>query len=881
MNSRILLLCLGLICLSAANTSAMESAYEWPTVASGRAIIELAQPLERCDIARMPGELGRVLREIGASEIRALAPKYQPGLYQISFDRRHSVEEAISRLREVGVILNAWPNVLAPYQGVAFNPNDLLLPSQWHIDPMDAPRAWGIFRGADTVQVGIIDGGVDYMHVDLAENIWVNPGEDLNGNRIIEPAEWDSLDNDGNGYVDDFWGWDWINLDSSQVWPGEDPGPPDNDPSDFDGHGTHCAGDASAATNNAIGVAGPGFNCQIMALRAGYMGANGQGYVDLGAAIPAVYYAIDMGAEVLSMSFGGSPYGPFQSALQAASDAGLVLVAAAGNESSSQPIYPAAYDFVIAVAATGPGDILADFSNYGNWITVCAPGVNILSTIPGGGWGNMSGTSMATPVTAGVAALVKSLQPAWSSTQVGQWLARTADNIDAQNPGFIGMMGGGRINTANAVDIYVTADSVWTENDLGGDRLAFGQEGSLIVRYHKYIGDAANVVLTLSSPNPRVSFSQAVHNIGTLLEGQSGDNSGNPFRLTVQQAGDPFETIELLANFTGDGFEFNQIIEIPVGRGQILIIDADQNQTKQTSAYYETALIEMGMSFETWKRSDRDSLGTELNEYDAVIHFSGTAAANIFPGNDWTNLNAYLNGGGKLIVTGQNVAQDLSVSQPSVLLNTLRVEYLAPSSGILSVAGSPSNPLTAGMAMIMAGGGGAWNQSSMDMVGALLGAEPWFVYRTENPTELAGVRTQIGQKDLFFCAFGIEGINDSLSAGATQYEVLSLMLEQFGILGVEPTTTPDQPHDMALYPPYPNPFNSQQRIGYYLPKPGPVAIAVFDVSGRKAAEFVNPNVASGNGFWIWKAGPELGSGIYFIRLEAAGRVLLQKTVYLK
>jgi hypothetical protein len=227
------------------------------------------------------------------------------------------------------------------------------------------------------------------------------------------------------------------------------------------------------------------------------------------------------------------------------------------------------------------------------------------------------------------------------------------------------------------------------------------------------------------------------------------------------------------------------------------------------------------------------------------------------------------------------VAQDLSVSQPSVLQNTLRVEYLAPSSGILNVAGAPSNPLTAGMAMVMAGGGGAWNQNSMDMVGALLGAEPWFVYRTENPTELAGVRTRIGQKDLFFCAFGIEGINDSLSAGATQYEVLGLMLEQFGILGVEPMPTPAQPHETALYPPYPNPFNSQQRISYDLPKPGPMAIAIFDVSGRMAAEFVNPNSAAGNGSWIWKAAPELGSGIYFVRLEAAGRTLLQKTVYLK
>lgn len=860
----------------------MESAFEWPTVRSGQALLELRQPLNdlKAGSARtgLP-DLDRVLEQISATAISPVAPKYRPDLCLVAFDQGQRVEDVVNLLKGSADIADAWPCPLLPWEGLTYVPDDLLLPSQWHISQIQSTSAWGIYRGSDTVQVGIIDGGVDYDHPDLAGNIWVNPGEDLNGNRVIEPEEWDMIDNDSNGYIDDFWGWDWINLSPSQVWPGEDPGPPDNDPSDFGGHGTHCAGDACAATDNSLGVAAPGFNCQIMALRAGYLGADGQGYVDLSAAIPAVYYAIDMDAEVLSMSFGGSSYAPFQAVLQTASDSGLVLVAAAGNEHTSQISYPAGYDFVIAVAATAQGDVLAGFSNYGDWITVCAPGVDIMSTTIGS-WGNMSGTSMATPITAGVAALVKSLMPEWSSTQVGQWLARSADNIDQQNPSYVGMLGGGRLNAAHAVDLFVSVDSLWTQNAQGGSRLSFAEEGSLFVRYHKYFGTATNVVLTMSSTNPRVTFSQAVHNIGALTQGQSGDNSGNPFRFTVQFGGLDYEIVELDAHFSGDGFDFTQVLDVPVGRGQILIIDADQNQTKQTSTYYEQVLDELGLTWETWRRSEIDSLGSELSNYDAVIHFSGTAQTNIFPSNDWQDLDNYLDNGGHLIVSGQNVAQDLAATQPLVLENILRVQYLAPSSGNMTVRGSPGNPLTEGMELIMIGSGGAWNQNSMDKVAALLGAEPWFVYHTETPTELAGVRTRVGQSDLFFCAFGIESINDPSSTN-TRYDILSLMLEQFGVVAVEPSPTTILPSETALLLPHPNPFNSEQQIAYHLPEPGPVKIEIYDLLGRLVANHFEERAPAGRSSWLWRADPELSSGLYFIRLQASGQVFHQKTVYLK
>lgn len=887
-NKTCLLLALAIYWSWSSSASCEESAFGWEHVRSGRVVVQVEAPLVEPPKTSPDGiattglpEVDAILVEINATGFTQSLPQDQPDLYLVTFGAQHRVESVMMLFEDCSSVKEVWPCVLVPWKELKYFPDDMLMPSQWHIETIEGPTAWSIFRGSDTVQVAIVDGGVNYVHPDLAQNIWINPGEDLNGNRIIEPGEWDGLDNDGNGYVDDFWGWDWIDLDSSAVWPGEDPGPPDNDPSDFDGHGTHCAGDACAVTDNGVGVSSPGFNCQIMALRAGYLAASGQGYVDLYAALQAVYYAISMGAEVISMSFGGpSPTPFFQTALQNASNAGLILVAAAGNESSSMISYPAGYDFVIAVAATAPGDVLASFTNFGSWITLCAPGEGIFSTVIVG-YSAMSGTSMATPITAGVAALVKSLKPEWNSVQVGQWLAYTADNIDAQNPGYIGLMGGGRLNAAHAVDMFVSIDSVWVDDGQGGSRLNFDQDGSLFVRYHKYFGQANNVTLNVSSANPRVNFSQSSYNIGSISQGQSGDNTSDPFVMNVAYGGFDYESVEVECHFSGDDFDCNQMIEVPVGRGQVLILDADQNNEERTSYYYENALEQLGLSWETRKRTELDELGGDLGEYDAIIHFSGTAETNIFPNGDWDDLDAYLGSGGNLIVTGQNVAQDLATSQPAVLTDILHVEYLEPHSNILTVRGVEGNPLTEGMYLVMAGSGGAWNQSSMDVVSALPDAEPFFLYRLETPDELAGVRVQDGLGDLFYCAYGIEGINDSTASGDTKLDVLSMMFEQFGLTSVPTTEENALPSSIYLFPLYPNPFNSQLKIAYRLPTSGPLTIGIYDIAGKCVARQHLGRAPAGDGQWKWDAGSEIASGVYIIRLEALGRKFHQKAVFMK
>jgi subtilisin family serine protease len=315
--------------------------------------------------------------------------------------------------------------------------------NQWGLFKIKAPQAWDITKGNASDAVAIIDTGVDMTHQDLTSKIWANPGESGGG------KETNGIDDDGNGYVDDYRGWNFAYDD--------------NDPSDDYHHGTHCAGIAAAATNNGIGMAGINWYAKIMALK--FMDDTGHGYVADGAS--AIWYAADMGAKVISMSYGSDYYTQTeQNAVNYAYEHGCVLVGAAGNDNWETPLYPAYYTNVIAVAATGTNDAKAHYSNYGTWVDVSAPGGDnppdpygmILSTYWVSGYADLyawaQGTSMATPLVAGAVSLIRARNPDWSPYLVRQALENSCDNIDSLNPGYEGKLGKGRINVYKALASY-------------------------------------------------------------------------------------------------------------------------------------------------------------------------------------------------------------------------------------------------------------------------------------------------------------------------------------------------------------------------------------------------------------------------------------------
>ncbi|WMW25524.1 S8 family serine peptidase [Methanolobus sediminis] len=313
-------------------------------------------------------------------------------------------------------------------------------PDLWGMQKINTESAWDVTTGSSSVIVADIDTGVDRTHEDLKDNMWVNTAEIPDN----------GIDDDGNGHIDDYYGWDWANND--------------NDPMDDHGHGTHTAGTIAATGNNNVGVVGVSWNSKIMALK--FLNSAGSGNLD--DAVKAIKYAADMGARVSSNSWGS--FGTSQmldDAIRYAHDKNMVVVVAAGNSNDDALDYtPASADYSITVAASDYTDAKAYFSNWGQKIDVAAPGVDILSTKAAvspmfsssstvdTNYGRASGTSMATPHVAGLAALLIANDPSLTSEEVRQ-IIRTG-SFDLGTQGKDDYFGFGRIDAANSLSLSDT-----------------------------------------------------------------------------------------------------------------------------------------------------------------------------------------------------------------------------------------------------------------------------------------------------------------------------------------------------------------------------------------------------------------------------------------
>ncbi len=343
-----------------------------------------------------------------------------PGL--VSIDTRLPVADALAVLAQRDDMLQ-YVEPIYIVHAFETTPNDPSYGQLYGMPQIRANLAWDDHTGDQDFVICVIDTGVDYNHQDLASNAWTNPGE-IAGN---------GQDDDGNGYIDDVYGWDFYNNDS--------------DPYDDNSHGTHCSGTIGGQGNNNIGVAGVNWNCSIAGAK--FLSGGGSGSTE--GAIGAVQYCAANQFKVSNNSWGG---GGFSQALydgiQSAGDQfGHVFVAAAGNGGSYGASYPAAYDCsnIISVAASDSNENMASFTQYHPVeVDLAAPGVDVLSSVPGNGYDYFSGTSMATPHVAGGVAMVYSLMGEASAEEivdiilsttrpVGAWSGQTATggilNVDA------------------------------------------------------------------------------------------------------------------------------------------------------------------------------------------------------------------------------------------------------------------------------------------------------------------------------------------------------------------------------------------------------------------------------------------------------------------
>jgi len=401
--------------------------------------------------------------------------------YELIFSEDLDMNQVMDELVQNPYVRSVTPIYAMPVAGI--QPDDPEFYRQWGIKKINDTTAWLYEKGSDTAKVAIVDTGVDYDHVDLMNNIWVNPGEDNDHDMVVydnSPADSNYVDDDLNGRVDDLIGYDFFSgFSGLTCWPGEDCNIPDNNPDDFNGHGTHCAGIAAAISNNTYGVAGvaggwggglgPYAGVRIMCLRAGGSAVDPDygyeaGYINTANAAQAIDYAAMMGADAISCSFGFPSYSDpaFTAALQRADTAGAVVIHAAGNEGSTVGSYYDTHNIggkklIMSVAWTNSDDRKNSSSNYGNWIDVCAPGTNIYSTYPGSSFGYASGTSMSTPHVAGLVGLIRSHVPDYPRDDLVDLIKYQCDSMPGEILWVQGMLGMGRINAYNCLDSLPTA----------------------------------------------------------------------------------------------------------------------------------------------------------------------------------------------------------------------------------------------------------------------------------------------------------------------------------------------------------------------------------------------------------------------------------------
>ncbi len=418
------------------------------------AVVKYTNPAD-IDPKKMPGMAGLIGKYgVNFAEkpfYQAVDDKDLQRIYKVGFTNISDVE---------GLIRDIAANPLVEYAEkvplcvTSFTTNDpsgpTLSANQWFLTMIDAQNAWGIYNGTSTITVAVVDNSIQYTHADLSANMWVNPGE--------IPAN--SIDDDGNGYVDDVNGYDVGDNDNNVLplnttW----------------SHGTHCSGIVGARTNNGVGISAIGFNVKIIPVKAT---TNSGGSNSVSNGYGGIIYAVRCKARVISCSWGGTVSAiSDQSVINYAWGKGSIVICAAANDANSVLHYPAAYNNVYAVASSGTTNVKSGFSCYGTWVDITAPGESIYSTVPFGGYANMQGTSMATPLVAGLAGLMLSKNPYMTQTQVLNCISSTAANIYtiAANSAYApNQLGAGRIDAFKAMQCASVAAGSPPSADFTSDK---------------------------------------------------------------------------------------------------------------------------------------------------------------------------------------------------------------------------------------------------------------------------------------------------------------------------------------------------------------------------------------------------------------------------
>lgn len=539
----------------------------------------------------LPGEIDlpgirAAFQELGVTRVRKNFPASEPIIgeqyndlgqqlvdlsliYEVECDTAADIRAATRRLAGHPAVVYAEPRYI--YETFLAT-NDLYREHQWFLDTMHVPAAWDQTTGDTNVVIAIIDTGTDFGH------------DDLNGDRIAynynDPI--DGVDNDNDGYVDNFQGWDfggtsfWAPADNDPNWVGTGPG--------MD-HGVIVTGVACAKANNGKGIAGAGYNTRYLPLKASVDQSLGISY-----GMDAIVYAADHGADMLNLSWGSGAFSQYGQDIcnYAAVNHGCLLVGAAGNQHTNIFYYPASYENVLSTSAMQTAYVAwntntSTGTSYNYLVDICAPGRNLVTTTGGNSyWGGATGTSMAAPLVCALAALVKARYPQYTNIQAGEIVRTTATDIYPTNPTLVERLGKGQADALAAV-AAITPKSVRLDEFFFYD----GNNGipesfdtlEIAGRFVNHLSPTTNLIVDISSPN--TEYIEVITGTQTLGNVGPSDTATNQFPFLIHLKRNVTEPTKLWLRFGfTDGnytdYQYRSLIIYPT------MIDLDANRLKTT-----------------------------------------------------------------------------------------------------------------------------------------------------------------------------------------------------------------------------------------------------------------------------------------------------------
>jgi hypothetical protein len=775
---------------------------------------------------------------------------------------------------------------LIPIHEKYYVPNDTRFRNQWHLEHCGLPGAWDVSHGSEDIVIGIVDSGLDMnidgfltIHEDFDGHLWINEGEDIDDNGIIDLDDWDGVDNDDNGYVDDFYGW---NFSANSNWPDDEWG------DEGDGHGTHVAGCASPSTDNEIGVAGPGFNCRIM-VTAHYDPNDPNGGILRG--YQGLEYCATNGANVINLSW-GSYSTSFQSAAAAiayAQEQGATIFAGCGNDDAydrrqdQRHFYPCAYDGVIGVGANDSNDNKADFSNYGDFTDIIAPGVGILSTVPRNTYTAYQGTSMASPFAAGIGALMLSVRPDLDTYELLEWMQRTAVDIsevgnNADYPGIKYRLNADfllnsthpkyEMNEWSFIETNGNNDGYIDRNET----ISINMELSNIEGYT----DATNIVITLENDDEWINIERGTVEVGDLNAGDTYELWDDEYPVFRVYGNSPIHYSTFTLTVTSDE-EFTHVFELPMTIRHPLTLLVDDDDGSRFEEYYQQDLMQRPFVFDTYDNSADGVPGQNwLNRYNTVVWETGNSEDPLSEA-EQTLISGFLDQGGYLLLSGQYIGD--AIGETDFHHNYLKANHVADDIGNSRLSGVADNPMTNGFDVLLVGGGGAGNgRLSPSAMEPINGAEAILHYTNET-TDVGGIYYS-GDYHLVYLGFALEAVSGN-GGTTTRQEVIESVLDYFHILDVDNDNIPPVlPLEFEIGQPHPNPFNSTTSVSVKVPAAGEYTFEVMDLSGRRITNLHSGSALPGTHTYTWNA-EDVPAGVYLFNLKWDKGSLARKVVLVK